>query len=75
MNSMRSTTFAIQQIIQSVLTLSVLGGKEEIKLLEETINQQSALNEDDQVLCGNMALIPILQELIKEIRMNNKHLN
>ena len=75
MNSMRSTTFAIQQIIQSVLTLSVLGGKEEIKLLEETINQQSALNEDDQVLCGNMALIPILQELIKEIRMNNKNLN
>ena len=75
MNSMRSTTFAIQQIIQSVLTLSVLGGKEEIKLLEETINQQSSLNEDDQVLCGNMALIPILQELIKEIRMNNKHLN
>ena len=35
MNVMRSTTFAIQQILQSVLTLSVLGGKEEIKLLDE----------------------------------------
>jgi len=73
MNVMRSTTFAIQQIIQSVLTLSVLGGKEEIKLLEEIIEKQSAKNEDDQVLCRNMALIPILQEIIKEIRMNNKH--
>ena len=75
MKSMRSTTFAIQQIIQSVLTLSVLGGKEEIKLLEETINQQSALDEDNQVLCRNMALIPILKEIIKEIRMNNKNMD
>lgn len=73
MNVMRSTTFAIQQILQSVLTISVLGGKEEIKLLEEIIEKQSAKNEDDQVLCRNMALIPILQEIIKEIRMNNKH--
>jgi len=73
MNLMRSTTFAIQQILQSVLTLSVLGGKEEIKLLEEIIEKQSALDEDNQVLCRNMALIPILQEIIKEIRMNNKH--
>jgi hypothetical protein len=70
---MRSTTFAIQQILQSVLTLSVLGGKEDIKLLEEIIEKQSVLDEDNQVLCGNMALIPILQEIIKEIRMNNKH--
>ena len=73
MNLMRSTTFAIQQILQSVLTLSVLGGKEDIKLLEEIIEKQSVLDEDNQVLCGNMALIPILQEIIKEIRMNNKH--
>jgi hypothetical protein len=73
MNLMRSTTFAIQQILQSVLTLSVLGGKEDIKLLEEIIEKQSALDEDNQVLCRNMALIPILQEIIKEIRMNNKH--
>jgi len=74
MNLMRSTTFAIQQILQSVLTLSVLGGKEDIKLLEEIIEKQSALDEDNQVLCSNMALIPILQEIIKEIRMNNKHI-
>jgi len=73
MNVMRSTTFAIQQILQSVLTLSVLGGKEEIKLLEEIIEKQSAIDEDNQVLCRNMALIPIIQEIIKEIRMNNKH--
>ena len=73
MNLMRSTTFAIQQILQSVLTLSVLGGKEDIKLLEEIIEKQSALDEDNQVLCSNMELIPILQEIIKEIRMNNKH--
>jgi hypothetical protein len=50
-----------------------LGGKEDIKLLEEIIEKQSALDEDNQVLCRNMALIPILQEIIKEIRMNNKH--
>lgn len=69
MDAMSSTKFAIQQLIQSVLTISVLGGDKDIKILEEIIEKQTSTNEDDHVLDRNLALVPIIRHLIKQIQI------
>ena len=69
MDAMSSTKFAIQQLIQSVLTISVLGGDKDIKILEEIIEKQTSPNEDDHVLDRNLALVPIIRHLIKQIQI------
>ena len=69
MEAMSSTKFAIQQLIQSVLTISVLGGDKDIKILEEIIEKQTSPNEDDHVLDRNLALVPIIRHLIKQIQI------
>lgn len=63
----RSMEFAIQQLIQSVFTLSVLGRQKDIDILKQLIEAQYDLDEDKQILADNEALIPILRALIAEI--------
>ena len=60
----RSTEFAIQQLIQSVFTLSVLGRQKDIDILKQLIETQNDPDEDKQILVDNEALIPILRALI-----------
>ena len=60
----RSTEFAIQQLIQSVFTLSVLGRKKDIDILKQLIETQNDPDEDKQILVDNEALVPILRALI-----------
>ena len=60
----RSTEFAIQQLIQSVFTLSVLGRQKDIDILKQLIETQNDPDEDKQILVDNKALIPILRALI-----------
>lgn len=60
----RSTEFAIQQLIQSVFTLSVLGRQKDIDVLKQLIETQNDPDEDKQILVDNEALVPILRALI-----------
>ena len=60
----RSTEFAIQQLIQSVFTLSVLGRQKDIDILKQLIETQNDPDEDKQILVANEALVPILRALI-----------
>ena len=60
----RSTEFAIQQLIQSVFTLSVLGRQKDIDILKQLIETQNDPDEDKQILVDNEALVPILRALI-----------
>ena len=60
----RSTEFAIQQLIQSVFTLSVLGRQKDIDILKQLIETQNNPDEDKQILVDNEALVPILRALI-----------
>ena len=60
----RSTEFAIQQLIQSVFTLSVLGRQKDIDILKQLIETQNDPDEDKQILVNNEALVPILRALI-----------
>ena len=60
----RSTEFAIQQLIQSVFTLSVLGRQKDIDILKQLIETQNDPDEDNQILVDNEALVPILRALI-----------
>ena len=60
----RSTEFAIQQLIQSVFTLLVLGRQKDIDILKQLIETQNDPDEDKQILVDNEALIPILRALI-----------
>jgi hypothetical protein len=67
-----STKFAIQQLIQSLFTLSVLGTQKDIALLEQMIKEQNDPDEDKQILTENEALVPILNAVIGEIDRNDK---
>ena len=60
----RSTEFAIQQLIQSVFTLSVWGRQKDIDILKQLIETQNDPDEDKQILVDNEALVPILRALI-----------
>ena len=60
----RSTEFAIQQLIQSVFALSVLGRQKDIDILKQLIETQNDPDEDKQILVDNEALVPILRALI-----------
>ena len=60
----RSTEFAIQQLIQSVFALSVLGRQKDIDILKQLIETQNDPDEDKQILVDNEAFIPILRALI-----------
>ena len=60
----RSTEFAIQQLIQSVFTLSVLGRQKDIDILKQLIETHNDPDEDKQILVDNEALVPILRALI-----------
>ena len=67
-----STKFAIQQLIQSLFTLSVLGTQRDIALLEQMIKEQNDPDEDKQILTENEALVPILNAVIGEIDRKTK---
>jgi hypothetical protein len=63
-----STKFALQQLVQSVFTLSVLGRKTDIEILKQLIEAQNDPDEDKQIMVGNEALVPILRALIAETK-------
>jgi hypothetical protein len=64
-----STEFAIQQLLQSVFTVSVLGEQKDIDILEQLIKDTEShevLADDDKVL------VPIFRALIAEIDRKTK---
>ena len=58
-----STEFAIQQLLQSVFTVSVLGEQKDIDILEQLIKD----TESHEVLADDKVLVPIFRALIAEI--------
>jgi hypothetical protein len=67
-----STKFAIQQLLQSLFTLSALGTQKDIALLKQMIKDQNDPDEDKQIITENEALVPILNAVIEEIKRNDK---
>ena len=65
-----STKFAIQQLLQSLFTLSTLGTQKDIPLLKQMIKDQN--DEDKQIITENESLVPILNAVIEEIKRNDK---
>lgn len=63
-----STEFAIQQLLQSVFTVSVLGEQTDIDILEQLIKE----TESHEVLADDKVLVPIFRALIAEIDRNIK---
>jgi hypothetical protein len=63
-----STKFALQQLVQSVFTLSVLGTKKDVAILKQLIETQNDPDEDKQIMVDNEALIPILRALLAETK-------
>jgi hypothetical protein len=63
-----STEFAIQQLLQSVFTVSVLGEQTDIDILEQLIKE----TESHEVLADDKVLVPIFRALIAEIDRNTK---
>lgn len=63
-----STEFAIQQLLQSVFTVSVLGEQTDINILEQLIKE----TESHEVLADDKVLVPIFRALIAEIDRNTK---
>jgi len=68
MHLQNSTEFAIQQLLQSVFTVSVLGEQTDIDILEQLIKD----TESHEVLVDHEVLVPIFRELIAEIDRNTK---
>jgi hypothetical protein len=63
-----STEFAIQQLLQSVFTVSVLGEQTDIGILEQLIKE----TESHEVLADDKVLVPIFRALIAEIDRKTK---
>jgi hypothetical protein len=63
-----STEFAIQQLLQSVFTVSVLGEQKDIDILEQLIKD----TESHEVLADDKVLVPIFRALIAEIDRKTK---
>ena len=63
-----STEFAIQQLLQSVFTVSVWGEQTDIDILEQLIKE----TESHEVLADDKVLVPIFRALIAEIDRNTK---
>lgn len=63
-----STEFAIQQLLQSVFTVSVLGEQTDIGILEQLIKE----TESHEVLADDEVLVPIFRALIAEIDRKTK---